>query len=80
MVTFWKEILKMSLVPLCFVVAGLWVINHAVFSNLSVLNFAGLGLLFTVAYGFAFWHLGMNRDEKQLISQPIGLLITRIRR
>lgn len=80
MVTFWKEILKMSLVPLCFVVAGLWVINHAVFSNLSVLNFAGLGLLFTVAYGFVFWHLGMNRDEKQLISQPIGLLITRIRR
>lgn len=80
MVKFWKEIIKMSLVPVCFVVAGLMVINSAAFSTMTILNFVGLGLLFTVAYGFAFWYLGMNKDEKQLISQPVGSLIARIRR
>ena len=80
MVKFWKEIIKMSLVPVCFVVAGLMVINSAAFSIMSILNFVGLGLLFTVAYGFAFWYFGMNKDEKDLISQPIGSLIARIRR
>lgn len=80
MVKFWKEIIKMSLVPVCFVVAGLLVINSAAFSTMSILNFVGLGLLFAIAYGFAFWYLGMNKDEKDLISQPIGLLIARIRR
>lgn len=80
MVKFWKEIIKMSLVPVCFVVAGLMVINSAAFSTMSILNFVGLGLLFTVAYGFAFWYFGMNKDEKDLISQPIGSLIARIRR
>lgn len=80
MVKFWKEIIKMSLVPVCFVVAGLMVINSAAFSTMTILNFVGLGLLFTVAYGFVFWYFGMNKDEKDLISQPIGLLIARIRR
>lgn len=79
MVKFWKEIIKMSLVPVCFVVAGLMVINSAAFSTMSILNFVGFGLLFIVAYGFAFWYLGMNKDEKDLIGQPIGLLIARIR-
>lgn len=80
MVKFWKEIIKMSLVPVCFVVAGLMVTNSAAFSIMSILNFVGLGLLFTVAYGLAFWYFGMNKDEKDLISQPIGSLIARIRR
>lgn len=80
MVKFWKEIIKMSLVPVCFVVAGLMVINSAAFSTMTILNFVGFGLLFAIAYGFAFWYLGMNKDEKQLISQPVGSLIARIRR
>ena len=80
MVKFWKEIIQMSLVPVCFVAAGLLVTNSAAFSTVTILNFVGFGLLFTIAYGFAFWYLGMNKDEKQLISQPVGSLIARIRR
>lgn len=74
MVKFWKEIIKMSLVPVCFVVAGLFVINNLAFYRMSVWLFIGLGVLFTVFYSIAFWVFSMNKDEKDLFVKPLEII------
>ncbi len=78
MVRFWKEIAKMSVVPICFIVAGLFVTNSALSGSVSIIRFAVLGLVFTAVYGMAFWHFSMSRDERLLIVQPLANLRNRI--
>ena len=80
MIKFWKEIIKMSIVPICFVVTGLFVFNGTATSNMTIHDFVYSCLLFTVIYAIVFWAFSMNKEEKNLISQPIGLLIARIRK
>ena len=68
---FWKEIVKMSAVPAVLVVAGLLTINNGWLSKPTVGTFGISVVLFTCLYGVAFWKLGMRKDEKDLLLQPL---------
>lgn len=79
-VRFWKEIGKMSIVPIIFIIAGLFITNSSLFDSVSIVKFAGTGLLFTIIYSAAFWLFCMNKEEKNLFLVPIEKLRIRIKR
>ena len=69
--TFWREIMKMSLVPMCFIAIGLLVTSSTFFADISLIKFIGVGVLFTVCYLFFFWTFSMNEEERDLIVKPL---------
>lgn len=71
---FWREIAKMSFVPLCVVTVGLLVTTSSFFKDVSFAKFVGAGLLFSVCYIAAFWRFSMNNEEKKLFSKPFAAL------
>ena len=70
-VRFWKEIGKMSIVPVISVIVGLFITNSSFFASVSIVKFAGIGLLFTIIYCAAFWLFSMNKEEKNLFLDPL---------
>ena len=70
-VRFWKEIGKMSIVPIIFIIVGLFITNSSLFTSVSIVKFVGTGLLFTIAYCTAFWLFSMCKEEKNLFLMPI---------
>lgn len=68
---FWREIMKMSIVPLSFVLIGLFAINHLEIQFLSIGKFVLAGIVFTILYVIAFWNFSMNKEERNLIVQPV---------
>ena len=62
---FWKEILKMSIVPLIFLAVSLYVQNYINISNWMEL-FSGIAI-FTVVYIPIFYVFSMNQYEKSLV-------------
>lgn len=70
MLKFWKEIIKMSIVPMVLVTIGLFITNSPLFYTISLTKFLAVGLLFTIIYGVTFWLFSMNKYEKKLIVQP----------
>ena len=74
---FWKEIIKMSIVPICFIVIGLLVTGSAFFSNPSFVKFVSVGLAFSICYIVAFWIFSMNSEEKKLFVKPVVALRNR---
>lgn len=73
--SFWKEILKMDIVPICMVTAFLIFTKNYEFSNWVSL---ALGILsFIVVYCPLFYLFSMNKSEKELISKPILSLFKR---
>lgn len=79
MIRFWKEIIKMSIVPGFLVGIGLWITNSYLFETLSIVKFAGIGLLFTFIYCITFWLFSMNREEKELVVVPINKVLMHIK-
>lgn len=71
---FWREIVKMSIVPICLVIVGLLVTNSSFFAEVSLIKFVGVGLLFSVCYAIAFWLFSMNREERNLLVKPLIVL------
>lgn len=71
---FWREILKMSIVPMILVTISLFIINSSLFYIISLTKFLAIGLLFTIIYGITFWLFSMNKYEKNLIVQPFKKL------
>lgn len=74
---FWKEIIKMSIVPICFIVIGLLLTESAFFSNPSFVKFIGVGLGFSICYIVAFWIFSMNGEEKNLFVKLVVALRNR---
>ena len=77
-IMFWKEIAKMSCVPLLFIIIGLFVINSSLLGMISYVKFIAFGLFFSIVYGIAFWTFSMNKDERNLIMSPLVKLKKRI--
>lgn len=71
---FWREILKMSIVPMILVTISLFIVNSSLFYIISLTKFLAIGLLFTIIYGITFWLFSMNKYEKNLIVQPFKKL------
>lgn len=73
MLVFWKEIFKMSFIP---IILGMLFYN--VFTNFFFLNdwysFAFGVLLFSLVYLPIFYIMSMNEEEKQLVSSMIKIL------
>lgn len=79
-IRFWKEIGKMSIVPIIFVTAGLFITNSSLFTSVSFVQFVGAGLLFTITYCAAFWFFSMCKEERNLFLIPIEKFRIRIKR
>lgn len=75
--SFWKEILKMSVVPFFVIIIGLLVTNSSLFNNISLFAFVVSCVLFLIVYGVAFWFLSMNKSERDLVIRPFMKLLNR---
>ena len=74
---FWKEILKMSIVPIALTIASLFVIRNYYINSWGELAFAIL--IFCAAYIPLFWLFSMNKYERDLIKAPIQKIVSRNR-
>lgn len=69
-VSFWREIAKMSLIPVALVIVGKIGLTFFSYSGAIAL---GIGIVcFTAIYVPAFWFGGMNEYERKLVREPIG--------
>lgn len=67
--SFWKEILKMTIVPVIMILIGVFVMKYIECRNLWQLILAVTG--FSILYIPAFWTFSMNSYERELILKPI---------
>lgn len=75
--SFWKEILKMSVVPFFVIIIGLLVTNSSLFNNISLFAFVVSCVFFLIVYGVAFWFLSMNKSERDLVIRPVMKLLNK---
>ncbi len=74
---FWREIGKMSLVPVVLTLAGLWLTGQTGMDRACPGAFVLAAAGFTVVFGVLFWRFSMNAAERQLFTGPLrrmGLL------
>ena len=71
MVQFWKEILKMSIVPIVLVIIGMLVVNCSFLATISIVRFVVMVVVFSACYGIAFWLFSMSKEERNLVIQPL---------
>ena len=75
-IRFWKEIAKMSVIPILIVVV--WsVLMKNISYEWSYGTFIMEAVLFTLVYYILFWKYSMNRDERNLLMKPIESIIHR---
>lgn len=74
--TFWKEISKMSLVPLLLGGISYLILRYISLPN-TIFNLSISILLFTLVYIPIYWFYGMNQYEQQLFSEPIKRILHR---
>ena len=73
---FWKNILKMSIFPMCMMFVGLNVVRVIVINNWGVF-FTGV-IVYTVIYCFGMYILNMNDYEKNIIREPLKKIVLNI--
>lgn len=73
--SFWREILKMSVVPAMLTVIGLYVVNHLDLFKLS--SFLIAIVVFAAIYIPLFWRFSMKGYERALITDPLRKLLIR---
>lgn len=73
MIKFWKEIGSMAIVPGILSVAGLILFDYIHLDSFLMFIFAVM--VFSVIYGFFFWHKGMNQYERDLFLKPIRKIL-----
>ena len=71
MVLFWKEIIKMSFVPIVLVIIGIFMVNSSWLATISIVRFVVMVVVFSACYGVAFWFFSMNKEERNLVTQPL---------
>lgn len=75
-IKFWKEILKMSLVPIALTIASIYVMRNYDINNWGELALAIL--IFCAVYIPLFWSCSMNKYERDLIKAPIHKMTQKI--
>lgn len=70
---FWKEITKMSILPLLLVFSGLLFLNY--FKIHSILTFIMAIACFSAVYLPLFWRFSMNNYERELVAAPFRKII-----
>jgi O-antigen/teichoic acid export membrane protein len=76
MVKFWKEIFKMTFVPLVLGIITYYLVNDYPLNTIAKL--VASVCFFTVIYVPVFWLFSMNQAEKYLIKKPIFDIINKI--
>lgn len=74
---FWKEIMKMSIVPIVLCVSSMFLMRN---NNLN--NWFDLGMaiaIFTMIYVPAFFRFSMNQSERDLFIKPLRSLIGKVK-
>ncbi len=69
-VSFWKEIIKMNIMPL-LVSALFWGLTHTVIQIDSWMTLIGTAILYTIVYVIAAGMFSINAYEKELILSPL---------
>lgn len=75
---FWKNILKMAIVPALMLAAGL-ILNHFIAIDNWITFFVGV-ILFTAVYAILMYRFAMNEYEKDIIRKPIQKIARILRR
>ena len=73
----WREIGKMSIVPIVFVVGVMFVLRYFHIAITSYPTLILYGLLYALLYIPAFWMLSMNASERELFMKPVRKLLHR---
>ena len=66
---FWREIIKMSPIPVLLVIIFGWLLHFIPVNTVMELGFAIT--VFSLVYIPLFWFLGMNQYERTLIGEPV---------
>lgn len=74
---FWKEIAKMSIIPLLIVLIGFVILQFVTVNSVSSLLIAGI--ILTIIYFPSCYCFSMNQSERELFSKPIVQLIRKIK-
>lgn len=77
--SFWKNILKMSIVPTVLTAAGL-LLHHFVWKMDTLLNFAIGVVVYTILFCGLSWLISMNAYEKKLITDIIHKILPKKKR
>ena len=75
-VTFWRKIIKASIVPVVFTILG-----SLYTYNIALANWLQLGLsifIFVCLYIPVLWLIGMNEYERNLVKVPIVKIVSRL--
>lgn len=75
---FWKEIAKMSVVPIIAVIVGCLLLNPKVIGDINIIKFIVLAFVFIALYVPAFWKFGMNDYERELFAAPCRKMISKL--
>lgn len=75
---FWKNILKMSIVPVILTIAGIIACKYFVID--SLLSFVLCALIYTVIYFPLFWFFEMNDYEKGIVTEPLKKVIKKLKK
>lgn len=70
-VQFWKEISKMSIVPILLII-----LSSLLLRSIQIDNFVKLSIgiiIFSIIYIPSFWKFGMNNYERELIGSPVKI-------
>ena len=74
-VAFWKEIAKMSVIPVILSALTMYVIQSI---ELNTVKLLGTGIIvFSAIYLPLFWFFGMNQRERELLKTPVRKIINR---
>ena len=73
---FWREIIRMAIVPICVGVLGYWLSNFWSAKNFTIL--VTQIILFSCCYIPACWLGTLNHTERELFSKPLKILQKRI--
>lgn len=75
---FWREILKMSVVPIILCISAVFFLHNATLDNWLSLGVAVL--VFAIVYIPLFYKFSMNQSERDLFVKPIKNIIGKIKR
>lgn len=73
---FWKEIAKMSIVPIILIVVSMYLLRNVALD--SWVELGGAIGIFAVVYIPLFWIFSMNKYERDLFISPIKSLINKV--
>lgn len=77
-ISFWKEILKMSIVPIIVCICSMGILYNIELDSWS--SFGLAVIIFVLVYVPLFYHFSMNQSERDLFVKPIVSIIHKFKR